>query len=357
MQNVKTSSGASSRGPNRLRGVRHFLLLWPLFFAICFGLGYPILHRYDPRNIPGLSDVYKYYAITTGADTSAFRELFRSRVLVPFVAQPFYWFARAKLPNWNAGFFGLLVANSIFCATTACLIMSIGIRLIGQPGTALLGSTLYLLSFTVPNLQLAGLVDAGEACFMIAIVWSLLTDRFYLLPLWGLLGAMAKETFVPFSVVLAFTWWLTAGAKRKQSEFMWIAALAIVGLTTVMLIRTAIAGEVRWPWNIAAEARVPGNFLVAVWHCLTEKSFWYVFGWLIPLGIWRLRYFPRPWLISSIAACVIAVLLGGYINAGGTIGRSTFDIIGPLLSLSVALLLVETLESAQTSKQAVMQDD
>jgi hypothetical protein len=51
-------------------GIRYFLVLWPLFFTICFGLGYPTLRRYDPRMTEGLSDASKYYAIVTGADTS-----------------------------------------------------------------------------------------------------------------------------------------------------------------------------------------------------------------------------------------------------------------------------------------------
>ena len=293
-----------------------------------------------------MSDAAKYYAMTTGADTSPFKELFRCRVLVPYVARPFYWFAQTYLHTWNPVFFGLLMANALFCATTACLVVSIGYRLLADLGVALLGATLYLLSFTIPNLQLAGLIDAGEACFMAAVVWSLLTGKLYLLPLWGLLGALAKETFVPFSCVLAFTWWLVEGRQHTRlrwefnwTEFKWIASLAFVGLATVMAIHSAVAGQFRWPWNIAGQARAPGNFFLALWRCLTERNFWYVFGWLIPLGIWRLKYFPRPWLVASIATSALAIIFGAYNNSGGTVARATFNIIGPLLSLSVALLI------------------
>lgn len=327
------------------------MLLWPLFFAICFGLGYPTLRRYDPRATEGLSDTSKYYALTTGADTSAFKELFRGRVLVPYVARPFYWFAKNYLPSWNAGFFGLLIASALFCATTACLVVSIGNRLLDDLGVALVGATLYLLGFTVPNLQLAGLIDAGEACFMAAVVWSLLTKRWFLLPLWGLLGALAKETFVPFSTVFALTWWLVEARESKPGismpqlgesgwrEFRWIAALAIVGLATVMAVHSSIAGQMRWPWNIAGEARAQVNYLMAFLHCLTDRSFWYVFGWLLPLGVWRLRHFPKPWLVASIATAICALMFGAYNDSGGTVGRAIFNIIGPLLSLSVALLI------------------
>lgn len=327
-------------------GIKYFLLLWLLFFAICFGLGYPMLRRYDPRMTEGLSDASKYYAMVTGADTSAFKDLFRGRVLVPFVARPFYWFAQNYLQTWNAGFFALLVSSAIFCATTACLIVSIGNKLFADLAIALLGAALYLLSFAIHNLQLSGLIDAGEACLMAAVVWSLLNGKWRLLPLWGLLGALAKETFVPFSCIFAFSWWLT---ERRQNasgtagtswvELKWIVALAIVGLGTVMAVHANLAGQLKWPWTIAGQARAPVNFFVALWHCVTERSFWYVFGWLIPLGVCRLKLFPKPWVTAAIATSLFAILLGAYSNAGGTVGRATFDVIGPLLSLSVALLI------------------
>jgi hypothetical protein len=330
----------------RLPGIRYFLLLWPLFFVICFGLGYPSLRRFDPRLTEGLSDASKYYAIITGADQSNFKEMFRGRVLVPYVARPFYWFGQSYLHTWNPAFFGLLMASALFCATTACFVVSIGSRVLDDLSTALLGATLYLLSFTIPNLQLAGLIDAGEACFMAAVVWSLLTHRWYLLPVWGLLGGLAKETFVPFSCLFAFTWWFVEGRRDKRSlsefnwtEFAWIAVMAVVGLATVTAVHSAIAAQLRWPWTIAGQARAPVNFFVSLWHCLTERSFWYVFAWLLPLGICRLKYFPRPWLTACGVTSAFAIMLGAYSNAGGTIGRATFDIVGPLLSLSVALLI------------------
>ena len=188
-----------------------------------------------------------------GADTSNFKEMFRCRVLVPYVARPFYWFAQRYLPSLDAGFFGLLIANALFCATTACLIVSIGTRVLDDAGTALFGAALYLLSFNIPNMQLAGLIDSGEACFLAAVTWSLLNDRWYLLPLWGLLGALAKETFVPFSSLFVFTWWLTerSHGRIQTSRLKWIVALGVVGLATVMWVHSSVSGQFKWPWQIA----------------------------------------------------------------------------------------------------------
>jgi hypothetical protein len=350
MLRLKTTLAASSSSYSRSSvvhhsvqtGLRYFLVLWPLFFAICFGLGYPTLQRYDPRTTEGMSDASKYYAITTGADTSSFKEMFRCRVLVPYVARPFYWFAQKYLPTWNAGFLGLLLANALFCATTACLVVSIGNKLFDDLGVAVVGATLYLLSFNIPNLQLAGLIDSGEACFMAAVIWSLLRGKWYLLPLWAVLGALAKETFVPFSCLFAFTWWLSERREGRTtaSELKWIVALTVIGLATVSTVHSLVSGQFKLPWEIAGQARAPVNFFVALWHCLTERSFWYVFGWLLPLGIWRLKTFPKPWLFASVSTSIFAIMLGAYSNAGGTVARATFNIVGPLLSLSVALLIV-----------------
>lgn len=324
-----------------LDGARRLLVLWPLFFLICAGLGYPSLRRFDPRTTEGLSDTVKYYAITTGADTSGFKELFRCRVLVPFVARPFYWFAAAYIPTWNPVFFGLLVSASIFCATTACLIVKIGDRLFADANVGLIAALLYLLNFAVANLQLAGLVDAGEACFMAALVWTLFSKRWWLLPLWGVLGAAAKETFVPFSSVLAAVWWFMEWRRNKArlADLKWVLALALVGLAVVAAIHAYVSGHWQWPWQIAQQARSGVNPLRAFIKIFTERSFWYVFGWLLPLGIVRLRAFPKVWVSSAVAATGVAILFAVYNNSGGTVGRASFNVIGGLLCLSLASLL------------------
>ena len=160
-------------------------LMWVLFFLICLGLGYAPLNRYDPGKVIGTSDAAVYRDIVTGvkpvpsaAAASAFERLAevenQYRLLVPYVARPFYWLARGRVGTWDPALFGLLVANAIFTATTACLLVAIGLRLRLNRSTALLGATLYLLNFCVANLYLAGLVDSAEGCFFIVIVWSLL---------------------------------------------------------------------------------------------------------------------------------------------------------------------------------------
>ena len=150
-------------------------LLFCVFFLIACGLGYPILNRFNPRQTPGLSDVRTYAALVTGttvldAGDMRFR---RFRVLVPWLARPFYRLARGRIATWDPVMFGLLVADSLFVAGTAVLIVVLGNRMLDSPAAGLVGALLYLVNFAVPNLRLVGLVDAGEGFFLLALLWSL----------------------------------------------------------------------------------------------------------------------------------------------------------------------------------------
>src|SRR6266404_8026647 len=180
-------------------------LLFCVFFLIACGLGYPVLNRFDPRQTPGLSDVKIYASLVTGTASSDAGHV-RFRVLVPWLARPFYRLAQGRFATWDSVMFGLLVADSLFVAGTAILIVILGNRQLGSSAVGLVGSLLYLLNFAVPNLRLVGLVDAGEGLFLLAVICALFAERYWWLPLLGALGAMAKESFVPLSVVLMATW-------------------------------------------------------------------------------------------------------------------------------------------------------
>ena len=88
------------------------LLLWVLFFLICLGLGYPPLKRYDPTKLEGTSDVAEYRNVVMGLPSGrplrgsgAYARLTQwenyYRVLVPYVARPFYWMARGHVGTWD----------------------------------------------------------------------------------------------------------------------------------------------------------------------------------------------------------------------------------------------------------------
>src|SRR2546422_4737597 len=315
-----------------------WIVRWLLFFLICLGLGYSALERYDPRIAAGLSDSSVYYRLVSGEEVQA-REI-RVRVLVPYVAKPFYALARKFLDPARAVYLALLISNSLFCATAVCLLVSIGIHVTSNPVVGLLAGTLYLLNFAISNLQLAGMVDAGEACLILAVTVSLFGDRWCLLPLWGLLGALAKETFLPLAGVLVLVWWYVEYRKgqNRVSRLLPISAMLIVALATTILLRLAIPGT-SFVGDVFNKSHAGSGRFSGLAGAMFSRTFWYVFIWLLPLGLVRLNRLPRPWVFASIFSALTALALGVYRDIGGNVARAMFDVTGPILSLSTAILL------------------
>src|SRR5580658_2933982 len=140
-------------------GAVYRTVLWILLFLICLGLGYPTLNRYDPRRAGSPADSSLYYEMVL-EDHPVNDGHMSFRMLVPYVAKPFYYLAKGRVRTWEPVFFGLLMSNSIFVATSAWLLFSIGYGLTGDRAGSLLAATLYLLNFSTVNENLAGMVDS-----------------------------------------------------------------------------------------------------------------------------------------------------------------------------------------------------
>jgi hypothetical protein len=341
-------------------------LLFCVFFLIACGLGYPVLNRYDPRQTPGLSDVKDYAALvteTTSFDTEdmSFR---RFRVLVPWVARPFYLLAQGRSGTWDPVIFGLLAADSLFVAGTAVLIVILGRTFgsgpMGRSAVGLVGALLYLVNFAVPNLRLVGSVDAGEGFFLLALLWSLSEFELWALPVIAVLGALTKESFIPFGIVLTSAWWFSIRPDRNRehrndehdkddrNRFRnhSLAGAAYI-LTSLMLSLAAMIGV---QWSITGRFVSPLRFGLALHHAggynfgaaLHDRNLWYIFVWLLPTAIPNLKRCPKSWLIPMGATCAMALVLDAYFGpAPGSLGRVFFGIAGPVLSLSSALLLLQ----------------
>jgi len=328
------------------------VMLWLLFVVICAGLGYPTLRRYDPRQPHSGFDTANrlYHWQVTGADGEGpyapSLVHYRYRLLVPSIARPFYLLARGRIGRWEPGYFGLLVANSMFCASTAVLLFLIA----RDTAAALPAALLYLLTFAVPNYHLSGLVDSGEAWALMMLVWCLQRNRWFALPLLGVVGALAKETFVPISVVFV-AGWITADRNASQPlslvrRLEWLALLALAGFVTVTAVFSIANGRLVWPWQLAQSGPVLEVGLAQrVGRLFGELGLLYLFGWLAPLGAWSLARCPRPWVAAAFACAAVPIVLGLY-NAEPSIARSLFNILGPLLSLASALTLGRLLSTS-----------
>jgi len=328
--------------PKTARHIKHFLILWPLFFMICFGLGFQSLSRSDPRAV--LYDTRAYYDIVAGVSNPELAE-YSHRVLVPYVAKPFYWISRGHLGSWDPVFFGLLVSNALFMATAAWLLVDIGRIAIGDRVIALLGGMLYLLNFSSGNYHLSAMVDSSQAFVMIAVIRTVLKDQWKWLVLWGLIGALTKETTAPICVAFAAGWCLTspAGKGPEWSKAFWIVAMATVGLATLIVLMFYVSPYSPWSFAVSqGYAGVDGySYLASGLRCFFNHEFVYVFAWLLPLGLMGLRSFPRPWIVASLAGVAASVAMGAYSDAGGNAVRPMFNAAGPLLSLSASLAIHE----------------
>ena len=347
--------------------IARLALLFCVFFLIACGLGYPILNRFDPRQAPGLSDVKIYASLVTGT-ASPHAGHVRFRVLVPWLAKPFYRLAQGRFAPWDPVLFGLLVADSLFVAGTAVLIVILGVilgdglgnRQMGSSAVGLVGALLYLVNFAVPNLRLVGLVDAGEGFFLLALLWSLSEFELWALPVIAVLGALTKESFIPFSIVLTSAWWFSVrpdrnidrnddrrneDGNRGRSHFLpaaaWILTSWVLSLAAMIGLQWSISARFASPLQFGLSLHRGDGYLGHFASSLHDRNLWYIFLWLLPTAIPNLKRLPKAWLIPAGATCAIAFVLDAYFGgAPGTVGRALFSIAGPVLSLSSALLLL-----------------
>jgi hypothetical protein len=316
-------------------------LVWGVLFLICVGLGYPTLNRYDPRKVLRDADGYSLL-VTDGSDSV--QGYLRFRMLEPYLVRPLYSLAKGHVGSWDPLAFAFLVVNSFFAAGTAYLLSIMGYAEFKNYPTALLGAALFLLNFAVANEYLVGLVDAGESFFLMAVVVSLYYRRWWFLPVLGILGTLTKESFVPFSIALAGTWWFVSERHRagRLGRGAWVTGMAAIELATIVVLQSSISRHFVWPWTFAQGLSSHSNYAVKLLTSLVEKDSWYVLVWLLPLGVAGIRQLPRSWVWSAFAASVVAVLLNVYHatpEIHGGMGRYVFNVAGPLLSLSAANFL------------------
>jgi hypothetical protein len=325
---------------------RRLLVHWLLFFVIALGIGYPAVSRFDPRTVPGCADSSKYYEMVVGEPAAASQQLLRP--LVPWVARPIARLTAGHLPSRDPVAFGLLIASALFSATGALILLHIGETHAGLPAaTALAGTLLYFLNFAVHNKHLGcGLVDSGESSVMLALYWLLFARKFFLLPVVGVLGALAKETFIPMATLATLGWAAVEFRQKRWSAAhgFWLVAMLVVGLTVNVLLQFAAYDRLILPWAFAAQIRDDPwardvSLLKGLIGCLTDRQFWYIFGWLLPLGALTLKQMPGPWLGASLGGAAAALAMGAWINAGGVAAPAIFNAIGPILSLSAAAYL------------------
>lgn len=335
------------------------VLIWGLFFLICFSLGYPTLNRYSPSLAAttaenphaSLVDTKHYTMLVEKGFVKSPNNIWRYRVLVPYVAKPFYLIFKNHIGSWNPLYFSLLVANSLFVASTAILLFLIGAAITGSKIVGFISSLLLLAHFNISNLYLAGLVDSSELFLMVLTAWILFQKKWYALPFIAFLAFLARETAVFFTIGLASSWFFVeiVRGKIKPPELyttpVYILVAVIVGLGGVMLLIYLGTAEIFPPWRSPGRSNFQTlNISSGLWGLMTSKALFYSFVWLLPLGLLGLRSIPRNWLWASILTTGSALMLIAIMNAGENAGRPLFNTAGPMLLVAAASFITEFLK-------------
>jgi hypothetical protein len=157
------------------------------------------------------------------------------------------------------------------------------------------------------------------------------------------LGTFTKESFIPFSLVFLLAWWLVTRKhddQRAQGQ-LWIVGAGLAELLVFMVLQWRLGGRIVSPAQFAAALHRNHDYLRHFASSLWDRNFWYIFLWLLPMGIPRLKNLPDAWLVPTLAASAMAFVLDAYYGgAPGTVGRALFSVAGPVLALSSATLLV-----------------
>ena len=119
--------------------------------------------------------------------------------------------------------------------------------------------------------------------------------------------------------------------------------MGAIGLGALIILMSAVSTHSPWTFAIAQRGAFDSwrSYLTSLLRCLVNREFLYVFGWLAPLGVWRVHRLPRPWVMASVIGVLPILVMGAYRDALGNAVRPIFNVAGPLLSLSAAVLLME----------------
>ncbi len=312
-------------------------ILFAGLLAICFGLGYPAVSRYDPRTA-GNYDSRVYGEMVLGqraAAPCAFRPL------TPMLARGVYRvISRFDFGSWDRVMLSMLIVNAVFTSASGLLLMHIAACVSRDVTVTILSPLIFVSSFAVVNFHLAGLIDAGEGLFLTALLLAMLRGRWVVAPVLIGIGAIAKETVVPFGVCAMVIWWAAArvgGTRMPRSAAVAIPVSLAAGVASILICRWLVdvpqytAHEFSW-------SQLPKIVPNAI-DCLLTKTQVYTFAFLAPMGIPRLLKIPRHLLAASFGMALLACLLGAYATIGDNLHRPLFNTLGPVLAVSSSIFL------------------
>lgn len=336
---------AAAAGSSPHAGVRR-AVAYLVFFMICLGLGYPAVARYDPLATGGTKDSAEYAALAAnpGWGSQAEHLQWRPRLLVPKLGAALVPLLKGRTGSWSPVLVSLLLVNASLVAATAMIIVKLADRIGGDETLGMFAASLYLMNFLVTNESLSGMIDSGEALCLTLLTLALMRGIAVLPPLLGVIGSTAKETFLPLSAMFAVTWlfieWRQGTVKRQMIAS--VAGMLVLAVATQIALWSSWRGELVLPTHIAEAHTAPAPFLDGLRRGMTSHELLYAFDWLAPVAVWRLKCLRAPWVAASLVSGALVILLGAWDDGRGNFTRALFNVCGPLLCVSAALLLSGT---------------
>jgi hypothetical protein len=188
------------------------------------------------------------------------------------------------------------------------------------------------------------MIDSGEALCMALLTWALMRGISILPPVLGVLGAAAKETFLPLSAMFAVTWlfveWQQGTLKRHMITS--VAGMLVLAVSTQIALWSFWRGQLVLPTDIANAHTAPAPFLDGLWRGMTSHELLYAFAWLAPVGLCKLKSLCPSWVAASLVSGAGVILMGAWDDGRGNFTRALFNVCGPILCVSAALLLSGT---------------
>jgi hypothetical protein len=151
---------------------------------------------------------------------------------------------------------------------------------------------------------------------------------------------------------MAFTlsWWLCSRKVLRSPSIaaVWMATSWFVALGSMTALQWRITHVYRSPLRFGLDLHRNSDYVSHFLSSFRDRNLWYIFSWLLPLALWKLRRLPLNWRVATAATSLTAFALDAYYGgAPGAIGRALFSVAGPLLCASAALLLFTGVNEAR----------
>ena len=192
-----------------------YLVLFCLFYFICFIFGYASITRFDPTLVPHMDDTKYYVNIAKNGLNFWSDDPRYTRFIIPMIAHFFY--QNIYFWNFDPAVTSLLMVNSIFVSFTALALVHI-CKILELKQEILIASLFFFFTnFTIINTYLIGYIDSFNAMiFSFLSIYLLKNNWSYSILLISIISCLGKETiFITTSCFLLF--WLTYDFIERKS--------------------------------------------------------------------------------------------------------------------------------------------